>query len=242
MLNLVESFLSIQGEGKFSGKLAYFFRFAGCNLRCVGFKNRAKSEKSGKTLIGCDTLRAVFINEFKYKKISNCNELLKRIRQFKFQKPIIVITGGEPLIYYANSLFYEFISELLRQNYEVYFETNGTIFVEFDKFPNYKKCIFAISPKLNLSGEKKEKRLNFNALLNLKQNAKDSFYKFVITGKKSENDEICEILQNCENEVYCMPLGKNLSELEKNAPRVAKFCIKNGYNYSDRLHIRISQR
>ena len=42
MLNLVESFLSIQGEGKFSGKLAYFFRFAGCNLRCVGFKNRAK--------------------------------------------------------------------------------------------------------------------------------------------------------------------------------------------------------
>ena len=242
MLNLVESFLSVQGEGKFSGRLAYFFRFAGCNLRCSGFKCKAKSPKTGKTLIGCDTLRAVFVNEFKYKKISNSNELLKRIRQFKFQKPIIVITGGEPLIHHKNAIFYEFISELLRQNYEVHFETNGTIFVEFDKFPNYKKCIFAISPKLNLSGEKKEKRLNFNALLNLKQNAKDSFYKFVITGKKSENNEICEILQNCENEVYCMPLGENIGELEKNAPKVAKFCIKNGYNYSDRLHIRISQR
>ena len=49
-------------------------------------------------------------------------------------------------------------------------------------------------------------------------------------------------IEICKNEVYCMPLGENLGELEKNAPKVAKFCVKNGYNYSDRLHIRISQR
>ena len=36
-MRLVESFLSIQGEGKYAGRLAYFFRFAGCNLRCEGF-------------------------------------------------------------------------------------------------------------------------------------------------------------------------------------------------------------
>ena len=241
MLNLVESFLSIQGEGKFSGKLAYFFRFAGCNLRCNGFKCKSKSPKTGEILVGCDTLKAVFINHFEYEKILNINELIEKIPNLA-NKPIIVITGGEPLIHHKNELFYEFVSELLKQNYEVHFETNGTVFVEFDKFENYKKCVFAISPKLEISGETKEKRVNFAALLNLKQNAKDSFYKFVIFGKESENNEIKQILEICKNEVYCMPLGKNLSELEKNAPKVAQFCVKNGYNYSDRLHIRISQR
>ena len=241
MLNLVESFLSIQGEGKFSGKLAYFFRFAGCNLRCKGFKCKSVSPKTGENLVGCDTLKAVFINHFEYEKILNTNELIEKIPNLT-NKPIIVITGGEPLIHHKNELFYEFISELLRQNYEVHFETNGTVFVEFEKFENYKKCVFAISPKLEISGETKEKRVNSTALLNLKQNAKDSFYKFVITAKESEKSEIKQILEICENEVYCMPLGENLGELEKNAPKVAKFCVKNGYNYSDRLHIRISQR
>ena len=241
MLNLVESFLSVQGEGKFSGRLAYFFRFAGCNLRCSGFKCEGKSQKTGEILVGCDTINAVQTSHFKYEKIFCANELIEKIPNLQ-NKPIIVITGGEPLLHHTNEIFYEFIGELLRQKYEVHFETNGTINVDFSAFPLYKKCIFAISPKLKNSGEIKQKRLNFLALLNLKRYAKDSFYKFVISAKESENNEIKAILDICKNEVYCMPLGGNLSELEKNAPKVAKFCIKNGYNYSDRLHIRISQR
>lgn len=31
---IVEKFVSINGEGKKSGELAIFFRFAGCNLSC----------------------------------------------------------------------------------------------------------------------------------------------------------------------------------------------------------------
>ncbi len=27
--------------------------------------------------------------------------------------------------------------------------------------------------------------------------------------------------------------------LKKNAQKIAEFCIKNGYNYSDRIHIRL---
>ena len=32
--DIVEKFVSINGEGKKSGELAIFFRFAGCNLSC----------------------------------------------------------------------------------------------------------------------------------------------------------------------------------------------------------------
>nr|WP_314069210.1 4Fe-4S cluster-binding domain-containing protein [uncultured Campylobacter sp.] len=156
-----------------------------------------------------------------------------------YQKPIVVITGGEPLLHHKEALFYEFVCELLARGYEVHFETNGTILVDFEKFPAYKSCIFAVSPKLSNSAEPRERRLNFAALRNLKQNAKDSFYKFVISPEFDAQPEIREILAACESEVYCMPRGADRRELESGAQFCVDFCLKNGYNYSDRLHIRI---
>lgn len=241
-LNLVEVFHSIQGEGKYAGINAVFFRFAGCNLRCPGFNASQISQKTGEKLTGCDTIRAVFTNHFNYEKVQSTNTLLSKIPKLDY-KPAIIITGGEPLIHHKNPIFYDFITEILHQGYEVHFETNGTIEIDFDKFPLYKNCIFAISPKLSISSEKKEKRLNFKALNLLKQNTKECFYKFVISKDFSLNDEICEILNAIKNakksDVFCMPLAKNKFELEKNAKFTFNFCLENGYNYTDRIHIRI---
>lgn len=314
-MRLVESFLSIQGEGKYAGRLAFFFRFAGCNLRCEGFGGECISPKNGKILRGCDTIRAVFTSHFEHEEILNLAQLLNKIPNLSasscsgparsapgfcdaepfsksdtlnsaaaqtplrpngsaekslnltsenslnfaaqnssnlkpqspaspqsvklHQKPIVVITGGEPLLHHKEALFYEFVCELLARGYEVHFETNGTILVDFEKFPAYKSCVFAVSPKLSNSAEPRERRLNFAALRNLKQNAKDSFYKFVISPEFDAQPEISEILAACESEVYCMPCGTDRRELESGAQFCVDFCLKNGYNYSDRLHIRI---
>ena len=315
-MRLVESFLSIQGEGKYVGRLAFFFRFAGCNLRCAGFGGERISPKTGKILRGCDTIRAVFTNHFEHEEILNLAQLLNKIPNLSdsscsepacstpgfcggaepfsesdtlnsaaaqtpprlndnaekslnltsensldsaaqnslnlnpqssalpqsaelYQKPIVVITGGEPMLHHKEALFYEFVCELLARGHAVHFETNGTIFVDFEKFPAYKSCVFAVSPKLSNSAEPRERRLNFAALRSLKQNAKDSFYKFVISPEFDAQPEISEILAACGGEVYCMPRGTDRRELESGAQFCVDFCLKNGYNYSDRLHIRI---
>ena len=34
MFNIIEKFVSIDGEGPTAGELATFIRFQGCNLRC----------------------------------------------------------------------------------------------------------------------------------------------------------------------------------------------------------------
>ena len=52
-------------------------------------------------------------------------------------------------------------------------------------------------------------------------------------------EEILEILEKAPNEIFCMPMGENEQNLKQNALKITKFCIKNGYNYSDRIHIRL---
>ncbi|MBK2000038.1 7-carboxy-7-deazaguanine synthase QueE [Campylobacter sp. LH-2024] len=240
-MQIVEIFLSIQGEGKYTGKLAIFIRFAGCNFNCSGFGVEIK--KDGKILKGCDTIRAVFTQEFKQKyKILNANEIFNQVIKLKDKfNPIIVITGGEPLIYHQNPEFITLIKSLLEENFEVHFESNGSIEIDFLKYSFYKECIFALSVKLENSGVDRHKRLNFKALKSFKNNSKDSFYKFVLDANtlKTSSEEISEILKEAPNEVFCMPMGENQINLDKNAKKIAEFCIKNGYNYSDRIHIRL---
>lgn len=234
MVDVVEYFSSIQGEGKFQGKNAFFIRFAGCNLKCVGFGCSLRSPKTGEMLLGCDTIRAAQSSHFEYEKFDS-QRLISLLLGLK-HKPLIIITGGEPLIYYSDRDLLKFLEYAISVGFSVQFETNGTIDVDFAKFPIYKKCTFAVSVKLALSGEPAHKRINKKVLKSLFSNA-SCFYKFVTTGEQI--DEIKEILALQNGEVWCMPLARDQNELEYNAKNVVNLCIENGFNYSDRLHIRI---
>ncbi|MBZ7994715.1 7-carboxy-7-deazaguanine synthase QueE [Campylobacter canadensis] len=229
-MKVVETFLSIQAEGMFSGRYAFFIRFAGCNFNCTGFGVKKDN------FIGCDTIKAVQTKAYLHTYFDyNADELIALVKKQK-SNPLIVITGGEPLLLQNDKEFVKLLS-FLTLNYDVQFESNASI--KLKEYDFYKKCYFAMGVKLANSGVKKELRINKDAIFSIIKNSKKAFFKFVINDEK-DLDELYEIINDFKDtSVYLMPMGSTNKELSLNAKKVFELCVKHSFNYSDRLHIRI---
>ncbi len=245
MLYLVEHFYSIQGEGKYTGTPSLFFRFGGCNMRCEGF-GCVEIAPDGSKVFGCDTVYAVNREHFSknWIPIKSATKLLNILNLYELPRHVdIVLTGGEPLIYANNEIFIEFLTALHKNGHQVTFETNGSIAIDFEKFPIYKKFIFALSVKLSNSDEPLSKRVKGEVIYSIASNAKEAFFKFSIDADSINlglEEEISSIIMHSPKiKVYCMPLGGSRAEVEANTEPLIEFCKAKGYNFSDRLHIRI---
>lgn len=100
---VAEIFDSIEGEGKRTGYMAVFVRFAGCNIRCTY----------------CDTAYA--LKESDAEEFLTKEELLGRIRSYPWKR--ITFTGGEPLL----QPLQEICDILGEEGYEINIETNGAV-------------------------------------------------------------------------------------------------------------------
>jgi organic radical activating enzyme len=245
LLYLVEHFYSIQGEGKYSGTPSLFFRFGGCNMKCEGFACR-ETASDGVEVLGCDTVYAVNKEHFSHNwvPINNSQELLNIIKLYEIPHAVdIVLTGGEPLIYANDEIFIEFLTKLHERGHAITFETNGSLNVDFQRYPIYQESIFALSVKLSNSNEPLSKRVKGDVIYNITSNAKDSFFKFSIDNESINlglEEEISNIIMHApKTKVYCMPLGGSKKEVEANTEPLIEFCKSKGYNFSDRLHIRV---
>ena len=124
MFEVVESFVSINGESTRAGELAVFVRFKGCNLHCSY----------------CDTQWA---NEFdvEYKNMST-GELCELVKNTGVKN--VTLTGGEPLLQDKMEVL---IESLIAQGNRVEIETNGSISLE--KFADLKnRPVFSMDYKL----------------------------------------------------------------------------------------------
>ena len=108
-MELAEIFFSIQGESSFAGLPCIFVRLAGCNLRCSY----------------CDTQYA-----YKKKYDLTIEEILTKIKNY-YPISLVEVTGGEPLI---QDETYLLLNTLLKNEYQVLLETNGSI--PLDKVPS----------------------------------------------------------------------------------------------------------
>jgi len=101
VLPVMEYFYTIQGEGFYSGKSAFFIRLAGCDVGCVW----------------CDVKESWDVNEHP---LVTLDFLEKEVVTSRTN--FVVITGGEPAMYDLTAL----INRLKKHEIEVAIETSGT--------------------------------------------------------------------------------------------------------------------
>ena len=237
---------TIQGEGKLIGSPSIFIRFGKCNFKCVGF-NVEYETPSGVKKCACDSYYAVDM-EFKnsWKSYENyldvVNEVDKLLENCNYKNRVdIVITGGEPLLYWNNQEFQNLIKHYINKNHKLTIETNASLNIDFQE-EYQKNILFSMSVKLSNSLEPLKKRVNKETLTKILTNTKESYLKFVI-GKDFLNDarqEINQIISSIPKcNVYLMPLGDTADQINKNCEDVINMAIENGFKYCDRLHIRV---
>lgn len=247
MLEINEIFgPTIQGEGKLVGTPSVFIRFGKCNFNCVGF-NVEYETPSGIKKCACDTYYAVDL-EFKdtWTKYKSYDEVVQEVDRltnlYNYNyKMDIVITGGEPLLYWNKDEFQKLLKHYIDNEHQVTIETNASLNLNFE-YEYQKKILFSMSVKLSNSLEPLKKRVNYETITKIINNNPDSYLKFVINEDflAQANKEIEAILENIPKcSVYLMPMGDDAKTVEKNSLSVITMAIENGFNYSDRLHIRV---
>ena len=99
-LPVMEHFFTIQGEGAYSGRAAYFVRLAGCDVGCVWCDVKESWDSEAHPILSIDFL----ISEIE-----------------KTNADFVVITGGEPALYNLAP----FIKKLKTLKIEIAIETSG---------------------------------------------------------------------------------------------------------------------
>lgn len=133
-----EIFWSLQGEGVQAGRPAVFVRFAGCNLRCDFCDTAYAQVANGEDVcMDCDELVESIISALPEAGRQRC-------------QPLVVFTGGEPLL----QLDEELAVELRMRGCTLAVETNGTIAMSSDL--NLMIDHLVVSPKVP-AGELKQR-------------------------------------------------------------------------------------
>ena len=120
MYSVKEVYLTLQGEGAQTGRAAVFLRFAGCNL----WSGR-ESDRSTAVCKFCDT-DFVGTDGPGGGKFTTASELAAVVASNwtvkSTAKPLVVCTGGEPLLQLDEPL----VTALHQAGFEIAVETNGT--------------------------------------------------------------------------------------------------------------------
>ncbi|MGE5628021.1 MAG: putative 7-carboxy-7-deazaguanine synthase QueE [Solirubrobacterales bacterium] len=159
--NIIEKFISIDGEGPTAGETAVFIRFGGCNLCCSW----------------CDT--AYSIDKNVKGNMLTKEEIYKFIKESGINN--VTITGGEPLIQSGiEELIYYLSGD---ENLLIHVETNGSVpFYKLEKVWQLPNVSFVLDYKLPDS--KMEK---FMDLKNYEYIQSKDVCKFVIASEDDLN-------------------------------------------------------
>jgi 7-carboxy-7-deazaguanine synthase len=163
-MNINEIFLSIQGEGLYTGEKMIFIRTEYCNLRCSW----------------CDTKYS-----FNEGREMSLNEIIDIVNEMNKDRSAdwICLTGGEPLLQRdANNLVNN-----LSKNYRILLETSGSLDIK-QFLPDYGKVKMDIDFKLPSSGM--YGKFNYR---NIQYMMDGDYLKFVVSDKNDLSVALGEI-------------------------------------------------
>lgn len=208
---------TLQGEGPSAGQRAVFVRLSRCNLDCAW----------------CDTPFTWDWDRFDRAEESQSlpvREVLSWV--LARDADLVVITGGEPLIQHPRLTL--FAQALVRAGRRVEIETNGTVAPPEDL--THSVTQFNVSPKLQGSGVRTDRRLRPAALTSLRATGK-AVFKFVI----SSHDDVAELIdlqaRFSLQPVWVMPEGTDAVQILRGLQALAEPALAHGWNLSSRLHV-----
>jgi 7-carboxy-7-deazaguanine synthase len=212
---------TVQGEGRTCGQRASFIRLGGCNLTC----------RWCDTPYTWDASRYALREELRRRP---AGDLLAEV--LGHGTPVVVITGGEPLLQQGLPAWERLLAGLGEAGREVEVETNGT--VPPGDLTARLVTRFNVSPKLAHAGDPASRRIRPGAVSALLATGKAAF-KFVCRGL-SDLDEAratARLLGIPPDLVQIMPEGTDPDVLAARLRELAGPAIAAGYGLTPRLHI-----
>lgn len=221
MLPLAEKpFLSFQGEGPTAGQRAWFIRFTGCNVGCAWCDTYSLWAKPPAYQSLFDVWRSMSLLDASLHTVSA-------------KRPIIVLTGGEPLIH--KKVVQQCLSWFDANGQpDVEVETSGTIKGDFlDAFPF---TAFNVSPKLSHSMVPEDRRYKPDAMDFWAAKA-PAVFKFVVTDEASAVEALtmCAAHNIDLSRVWFMPQARTKTEIISRMPTVWDLAVKYKVHFSSRL-------
>ncbi len=136
LYSIVSVFGTIQGEGGLAGTPAVFVRLGGCNMWSgIESRREADAERNGAE---CPKWCAT---DFRPRERLYASDIGDRVEAIG-DRPLIVITGGEPLLQLDDELLDHLLNRFQRSRVQV--ETNGTVEPAFGFRP---RLYITLSPK-----------------------------------------------------------------------------------------------
>lgn len=239
-----ELYTCLQGEGKYIGVPHILIRTTGCPLRCqFSYHDFCDSWYTSwhpkKGIVSFDVV------EYFVKKHPHISH--------------VMITGGSPTMH--EDLLVRLVKMCKKYDKHVTIETEGSKFVQTEadmislspKFENSKPIPGSYTPAGRLVTEQhvvqhEKKRLNWEEMGKLIKNHPEFQIKPVVSNI-SDLEEIDSELNKLTfylnqqwrpvyfDNIYLMPAGGTREELDKRRVELMEYCVRTGYNYTERLQI-----
>ncbi|WP_370131523.1 7-carboxy-7-deazaguanine synthase QueE [Streptacidiphilus sp. EB103A] len=214
-----------QGEGPFTGRACAFIRLGYCNLHCPP----------------CDTGRTWNSARYDIPALNPETPVTEIMDSIPAHIRMVVISGGEPLLWQRTGAFVTMLEQLTRRGIKVHIETNATIIPT--EGTDRHVVHYSASPKLSAmgGGDPLQRRVRPPVIAAFAERcaAGRACFKFVVAGRE-QVQEAARFVQDHQLDpdwVWMMPEAGDAATLLARQPEVTKAATALGFNVSTRLHL-----